>query len=152
MLWYHPSFPSISVLSVFRLSLFVFCWALCLLLGSFPQSCPAYPGTRHFFPDHCPSHIQDLLWAGSHQNKSSHPLLDVQVPRNTSWSAFLVLSGVDWKRGLQTTAYFTHVGLMQSSRHFCLHQDGPAPDLIVLVRGLEGIHIDTPPSRVLSYQ
>lgn len=138
------SFPAYLILRVFQT------FSLCVLLGSLfasrllPPSCPAYPWYQALLPRSLSfSHVLVTSLGRISQNKSSHPLLGVQSPPEIhSWSAFLVVSGVGGRGGLQTTAYFTR-GPRTVIQAFCAHPSGwgqhPIP--IVLVRGLEGIHI-----------
>lgn len=125
------SFPAYLILSVFQT------FSLCVLLGSLfasrllPPSCPAYPWYQALLPRSLSfSHVLVTSLGRISQNKSSHPLLDVQSPPEIhSWSAFLVLSGVGGRRGLQTTAYFTH-GPRTVIQAFCAHPSrwGQHPD------------------------
>lgn len=138
------SFPAYLILHLFQT------FSLCVLLGSLfasrllPPSCPAYPWYQALLPRSLSfSHVLVTSLGRISQNKSSHPLLGVQSPPEIhSWSAFLVFSGVDGRRGLQTTAYFTR-GPRTVIQAFCAHPSGwgqhPIP--IVLVWGLEGVHM-----------
>ena len=120
----------------------MFCWTLCLLLGSFPQAVLHTPGTRHFSPDHCPSHtFWSLLWAGSHKMKVLCLVYKVPqkyTPDLPSWYYLWLVEEEACRPQL-----ILLLGLVQSSRlSVPIRQDGAStPNLIVLVQGLEGIHM-----------
>lgn len=145
------SFPAYLILRVFQT------FSLCVLLGSLfasrllPPSCPAYPWYQALLPRSLSfSHVLVTSLGRISQNKSSHPLLDVQSPPEVhSWSAFLVLSGVGGRKGLQTTAYFTH-GSRTVIQAFCAHPSrwGQHPDPHSVGVRTWGDTYDTP-SRVL---
>lgn len=107
ILWIYLSFPAYLILCVFQT------FSLCVLLGSLfafrflPPSCPAYPWYQALLPRSLSfSHV--LVTSPGRISQNESPLLGVQSPPEIhSWSAFLVLSGVGGRRGLQTTAYFT---------------------------------------------
>lgn len=145
ILWYHPSFPSplhIWFWVFFRLSLVA-------LLGSLfasrllPPSCPAYPwyqGTS--------SQITVLLTRSSHFSGQDLTKIKVlilclmyKVPRNT---LLICLPGIIWgrwkKRPADHSLFYSwascHPGILCPSIKIA-----STLILIVLVRGLEGIHM-----------